>query len=216
MADTIERRRSARWGRVVAALLAPAFLAVLPADPAAAAKKLDFPVAGESPGVPAYARVGMDPAGKVALPHDDQWAAIVFYREVACVPSGFNLMAFFDAPAAFGCPMTVEGHEVWKDGFDPTSAPIHVVTRDAGPVPVWFVSWPALQAAAADGALTKAELAALPSLVTGTATSYHEVLHPDEMILINARGTLSDGRSFKIHAMCQCLKGHERTRITIG
>lgn len=209
-------RHRIRVGRWAAAALATAVLAVVPADPAAAATKLDFPVAGESPGVPAYARVGMDPSGAVSVPHDDQWAAIVFYRQVACVPSGFNLMTFFNAPAAFGCPMTVAGHEVWKDGFDPTSAPTQVVTRDAGPVPVWFVSWLAVQAAAADGTLTKAELAAMPSLLVGTATWYHEVLHPDEMILLKARGTLSDGRRFSIHALCQCLKRDPLVQIRIG
>lgn len=190
-------------------------MALTPADPAAAATKLDFPVAGESPGVPAYARVGADPAGEVSVPHDDTWAAVVFYRQVACVPSGFNLMTFFDFPGAFSCPMTVEGHEVWEHGPGVDAAPFQVVTRDAGPVPVWFVSWPALEAAAADGVLTKAELAAMPSLVVGTATWYHEVLHPDEMILLNARGTLSDGRTFTIHGMCQCTKRDQRTRITI-
>ena len=172
-------------------------------------------VAGESPGVPAYARVSLSPLG-LSVPHDDAWAAIVFYRQVACVPSGFNLLTFFDVPRVFGCPMTVAGHEIWEHGPGVDPAPVQAFTRDAGPVPVWFVSWAELQAAAADGVLTIGELAALPSLLTGTATWYHEMLQPEQRALIQARGTLSDGRPFTVHALCQCAQQRQRARITIG
>ena len=70
-------------------------------------------------------------------------------------------------------------------------------------MPVWFVSWPELQAAADDGVLRIAELRALPSRITGTASHFRETLHPSQSnkkgkINIGARGSLSDGRSFKL------------------
>jgi hypothetical protein len=77
--------------------------------------------------------------------------------------------------------------------------------REAGPVPVWFISWPVLQAAAADGVLTITELASLPTLIIGSADQFSETLHPTEGVRrnsghlqMNASGTLSDGRSFRI------------------
>lgn len=70
-------------------------------------------------------------------------------------------------------------------------------------MPVWFVSWPVLSTAIVDGTLTIGELAALPSLTVGTATFYEETLHPlgankVAKIEFNARGTLTDGRSFQV------------------
>ena len=184
-------------GRVVAVLLALAALtALVPASQASAATRLKVPE--ESPGAPYYARLG----GTAIAPHTDQWAAIGFYRDPACVPSGFNLMTFFAGPAAFGCPLTVEGFEIWDNGPGQDPAPRLSKLRDAGQVPVWFVSWPELQAAAADGVLTIAELRALPSLITGVASHFNETLHPSQSnkkgkINIGARGTLADGRAFK-------------------
>lgn len=190
--------RSKSVRRVVALLVALAALtALLPASQAGAATRLEVPE--ESPGIPAYARLQTG----VVAPHTDQWAAIVFYRDPACVPSGFNLLSFFDVPRAFGCPLTVEGFEIWEHGPGQDPAPRLTKLRQAGPVPVWFASWPKVQAAAADGVLTIAELRALPSLVTGTATRFSETLHPSESnkkgkINLGARGSLSDGRAFKL------------------
>ncbi len=75
--------------------------------------------------------------------------------------------------------------------------------REAGAVPVWFVSWPVLQAAAADGVLTITELAGLPTLVKGHADQFDETLHPlqgarNGHLKMNAFGTLPDGRSFRV------------------
>ncbi len=188
--------RSKSVTRVVRLLLALAALtALLPASKAGAATRLDVPE--ESPGAPYYARLG----GPTIAPHTAQWAAIVFYRNPACVPSSFNLMSFFAGPAAFGCPLTVEGFEIWENGPGQDPAPRLSKLREAGPVPIWFVSWPQLQAAAADGALTMAELSALPSLITGVATQFSETLHPSQSnkkgkINIGAHGSLSDGRIF--------------------
>ncbi len=51
-----------------------------------------------------------------------------------------------------------------------------------------------------DGVLTIGVPSGLNSLVMGTADRYQEDLHPNELIVINARGTLSDGRSFRFQA----------------
>jgi hypothetical protein len=136
--------------------------------------------------------------------HTDQWAAIVFYRPPACVPGGFNLLDFFDIPGAFFCgPLTVEGREMRKDS-EPSAAPFQALLKGLGAVPVWLVSWADMQAALADDVLTRVELESLPSLVTGTAFTFAEMLQPiptrvPSRLVINAGGTLTDGRSFRLH-----------------
>ena len=195
-------RRSSRRSRsatrlLTLALALAALAALLPASQAAAATRLEVP--DESPGVPFYARMN----APLFVPHTDQWAAIAFYRNPACVPANFNLLSPFAGPSAFACPLTVEGFEIWENGPGQDPAPRISKLREAGPVPVWFVSWPQLQAAAGDGVLTITELRALPSLITGTASRFTETLHPSQSnkkgkINIGARGTLSDGRSFQL------------------
>lgn len=180
---------------LVLVMAAPA-VGLLPVGVAAANVRLAFPE--ETPGPPYYARISSDGA-----PQTEQWAAIVFYRDPGCVPSGFNLLQFFDIPRAFGCPLTVEGFEIWKNGPGQDPAPIQVKSRGLGAVPVWFVSPAELAAAMADGVLTIGELSALPSLQVGTADSFQEVLHPSEAakhgkLTITASGTLSDGRAFQL------------------
>lgn len=201
----VESRRKRR-GALVAT--AAALVVVLSGQSAHADVNLAFP--GESPGVPAYARI--EPSGAF---HTQEWAAVPFYRLPACVPDDFNLMSFFDIPRAFGCPLTVEGHEVWDSGPGQEPAPNQVVTTTGG-VPMWFASWPELEEAMSDGVLTIAELSGLDSLVVGTADSYQEVLHPGEMIVINARGTLSDGRSFRFHARHLARNESPQVQIKIG
>lgn len=196
------------WSKKLALFVTVMALAVgLTGQSAYAAVNLRFP--GESPGVPAYARIGPDAI------HTDEWAVVPFYRLPDCVPADFNLLRFMDAPRAFGCPLTVEGHEVWERGPRQESAPKQVVTRGTG-VPVWFASWPELQAAMSDGVLTIGELSGLESLVVGTADVYQEVLRPGELFVVNAQGTLSDGRSFQLHAHCLCEKQEPVVRIRIG
>jgi hypothetical protein len=159
-------------------------------------------VPGESPGIPAYARVERPFAF-----HTQEWAAIVFYRLPGCIPAGFNLLNFFDVPGAFACPLTISGFENWKNGPGIDAAPKQVVSSGLA-VPVWLVPWPALQAALADDNLTLAELTSLNPL-SGIATRFHEVLHPfappgttgganNPHINLSATGTLSDGRSFRL------------------
>lgn len=181
---------TSRWRRLAALMATTAALAVTVIGPAAYADVTQtFP--GESPGHPAYARTL--PASVI---HTDQWAAVPFYRLPTSVPEDFNLLQFFDVPRSFGCPLTVSGRLVTES---PEALPKVVVTRGRD-IPVWFASWPEVQAAMSDGVLTIEELSALGSLVVGTADLYQELLRPNELVVVNARGTLADGRSFRLHA----------------
>jgi hypothetical protein len=151
--------------------------------------------------VPFYARIG---AGEVY--DDGAWAAIPFYRPPACIPADFNLLDFFDVPRVFGCgPQTVKTSTIWRNGPGVDAAPVMAKSRGLGAVPVWFVSLPELQAAMADGELTIGELAALPSLLVGTASLYTETLQPTQaaqvpLVVFVAQGVLEDGRSFQAQA----------------
>ena len=166
---------------------------------------------GEPSGVPAYARIERAPYDGLPLVHHDQeWAAIPFYRSPACARAAFNLLDFFDAPAAFNCPMTVEGFEIWKNGpWAGESSPIQVVSHGSGAVPVWFVRWEVLKTALSDNLLTMPELIALAPL-KGTASFFKETLHPGEgpsggsakntKLQFVARGLLEDGRTFDVQS----------------
>jgi hypothetical protein len=135
-----------------------------------------------------------------------EWVAIVFYRPPACVPADFDLYTvFFDIPGAFACePATTTGFEVWKLGPGQEDSPKLVELKGLGAVPIWFVSWSAFQAAAADQVLTIADIEAMNPL-KGTASFYHETMPLKGMTTAvvgeyNARGTLEDGRTFIFHA----------------
>ncbi len=152
-------------------------------------------------GVPAYARIEMVD-GTPFVHHTASWAAITFYRDPACVPGDFNLLDFFDAPRAFACQLTVQGFEIWRQGpWTGETSPIDTQSFGLGAVPIWFVSWGELQAAMLDGVLSLSELAALPSLRIGSASSFKETLHPFQgaqqtKTQIVAHGALEDGGSF--------------------
>ena len=213
---TSTTRATRHWGRRSVVAVAAAVAGALgSADAGTAAVRQ--PIPDEQAGPPFYARI--DAHGVI---HTEDWAAIPFYRDPSCVPADFNLLDFFDAPRAFSCGLTVEGFVVWQNGPPPEDfAPTQSVLRDDGPVPVWLVSWPELEAAMADGVLTIGELAALPSLEVGSADYFHEVLHPSEaarhpMIQLNASGTLEDGRTFLVQANAGCgCEGHDVHHVAI-
>jgi hypothetical protein len=121
------------------------------------------------------------------------------------MPEDFNLLDFFDIPGAFGCtPPTTDGFSIWKHGPGIDAAPLLVELHGLGAVPVWFVRWPALQAAIADDTLTIGELVSLQPLV-GSATAYQETLRPTGEVKVStiefsARGSLVDGRSFQFES----------------
>jgi hypothetical protein len=162
----------------------------------------------EDPGAPFYAR--LEHHALIA----GGWAVIPFYREPDCVVENrpeFNLILFFDAPAAFACALTVSGFSLWH-GAVGNGSPHTVVSEGNGAVPMWFVPEDQMIAAMADGEVTITELAALPGLLIGYATHFHELLHPSPLppemgggghpvpkLVLNARGQLEDGRSFNVH-----------------
>jgi hypothetical protein len=93
-------------------------------------------------------------------------------------------------------------------GLDP--APIHSQYLGLGAVPVWFVRTEDYLAARADGVLTIGELEALDPLMEH-ARLFSQIQHPsppaeNDLLLINATGTLQDGRSFRLHWTHQARK----------
>ncbi len=128
-----------------------------------------------APGIPLYAQIGFDfISGTMVILHDEEWAAIPFYRDVNCVPPDFNLLNF--DPIAWDCALLVQGPEIWPaDGIGPvlalTQGPV-----EGFPAPtVYLVKYTEVLAAVNDGVLTIGELQALPSLKIGRATFWSEV-----------------------------------------
>jgi hypothetical protein len=160
-----------------------------------------YVVPSQSAGGPFYARLER---GFVHM--TDQWVAVAFYREPGCVRSGFNLLNFFDVtniPAIFGCPLTVHGLEIWKNGVATDAGPMQSKLFGNGAVPVWFVSVSDFSTALPG--ITIGELAVMPSLRKGYATFFEETLHPagaarQTMLHISSYGWLEDGAHFQYQA----------------
>lgn len=160
------------------------------------------------PGPPFYARIQLAPPQILFV---DGWAVIPFYRDPDCIPEDFNLLEFFDPPAAFGCTLLVEGFSLWQ-GEPFMGAPKIVHSRGKGSVVFWFIPEDVVMEAVDDGMLTIGELSALEGRISGEATQFTEVLqphplpaemggggHPNPKIVQNAVGILDDGRSFNFH-----------------
>ncbi len=167
-------------------------------------EQLDFPL--NSPGVPAYARLELL-VPNFDVPNNNRWAAIVFYRDPACVPPDFNLGQFFHppgpgGPGAYACPLLVEGHEIWDTRPRPGLSPIYVRTRNAVPnLPIWFVAWDELRPILESGQVFIGDITALPSLIRGSAHWYEEALYPNGAakipgITLRSEGNLEDGGKF--------------------
>ena len=183
--------------------------------------RLAFPSEAD-PGPPFYSELARD-----FLFHTDQEAAVVFWRLPDCIPHDFNLLDFLDLTPAFPggpprpleCLLTVEGVETWHDpATDPF--PFEAQVRGSGAVPIWFVSWPELQAEIGDGVLTVTELASLPSLRIGNARFYQESVrnslqgsrHPGSTT--NASGAMTDGGAFRLH-VSEKLQDGERSYLSV-
>lgn len=188
------KRRLRRAGLVVAGLIAVSAIGLQ------ANVLLQFSPASGG-GVPAYARIERL-KGDVFVHNDGKWAAISFYRDLSCVPDDFNLLDFFDAPRAFGCELTVEGFEIWRNGpWAGDAGPIQTVSFGLGAVPVWFVESAELQDKVDDDVLTLGELGGCETLRKGSAFSFKETLHPagvaqQTKLQLVARGTFADGGTF--------------------
>lgn len=200
-----------RLGPTIALALAMTLLAgyAAPADAAedAGLVQTSWPSA-DDPGMPFYARVELFPP---FIFNDGEWAAVVFYRDPACVPEDFNLISVFDVPGAFFCPHTVHGTSLWNGAYL-NGSPRMVTMEGNGAVPVWFVPWKAVSdRARADGVLTVSDLAETEGILIGYADRYHETLqphadpnfggggHPNPSMTVNASGVLDDGRGFQLH-----------------
>jgi hypothetical protein len=110
------------------------------------------------------------------VPNDNGWAGIVVVRSPSCVPAGFNLLDWFDAPPTAGaCTLTVAGGAWWHDVLVPP--PFQTRAHGLGAVPIYFVRWSELQAAIADDVITIGELESLPSLLIGEATFFEQITH---------------------------------------
>ena len=187
------------------AILTPVLLALLAASSASAQTRvvlrLGFP--NPDPGGPVYARVE-----RPSLIHTPMLAAILFYRDPACVPETFNLLDGVDlegfpgpSPRAFRCPLTIDGFQLWTT-YPIPGPPNNVFTRGTGAVPVWFVAWSELEAAIADDKLIIGELRSMRSLQIGHAIHFEETnyLAADARTLAIrgvATGDMLDGRSFE-------------------
>lgn len=162
--------------------------------------RVAFPA--ENPGIPAYARLGLPSA---QLFHDASWLVVPFYRNPEMIRGDFNLLSLFDfsgpdGPGAFGVPLTVSGFYMIERDAAPTDFPRVVVTRGTD-VPVWFVSWPAFDAAGADGVVSMDDLRAM-NPVQGVASTLEETLRPrvdEHLVVLDAKGRTTDGRAFSVH-----------------
>jgi hypothetical protein len=169
--------------------------------------RVEFPA--QIPGPPSYSIIE-----RGFIPHTDDWAAVPFVRQPACVPLNFNLLDFADLTPAFPggpprfvlCDLTVEGHAIFKNAPPPVDpAPIQAHMQGLGAVPIWFVSTAELATALQDDVLTIAELMSLPSLRIGSAAFFELTNQPGPLrkglgtgkIELNATGTLAGGGSFE-------------------
>jgi hypothetical protein len=149
------------------------------------------------------------------------WSPVIFYRPADCIPQTFNLLLFFDPPRAFTCaPMTVDGFAVWETGPGLDPAPNQARLRGLGAVPIWFVRTEDYLGATDDGILTISELEALAPLA-GHARLFSQTQHPfppveNSLLLVNATGTLDDGRSFRLHVTYQSTKNHRLIHVDFG
>ena len=134
---------------------------------------------------------------------ESEYVPVLFYRNPECVNPDFNLLLYYDVPAAFMClPLTVEGFAIFEDRetnpFDPP-----VQSKLIGnSVPFVFIERATYDLIAADG-LTIDDLRDYG--IWGTATSYKEVLQPTPPGLLNivAEGTRDDGVTFRFRVTSQ-------------
>jgi hypothetical protein len=178
----------------------------------------------ESPMFPFYTRT--EPPADVGGfgYHAQEWAAIVFYRDPACVPADFNLFEFYDFNfgQVFSCPPTVDGFSLHVEPLGVTPPKTSNLAGDA--VPIWFVPWNAdFQQAVADGSLTMTQLESMAGLVKGVATQFREILstvasHPAPKINLTARGYIlqdSGGGSFSYNVNWPGLTVDDIKNVTI-
>lgn len=152
------------------------------------------------PWAPVYARILSSP--------EQNCVAWVFYRAPEVVPTDFSLPRFTDwkdrngngVPDPWEHPLLVEGFQIRNDIWYYKCS-----LQEIDEVPVWFTSYDeALAVLRSTGTITIEQLSGMTSLLKGSATFYHEELHPVEAAQVfkssyQAKGTLEDGRTFSLH-----------------
>lgn len=142
----------------------------------------------EDPGIPIYGRVG--PILNQFFVAGDQ-LVIPFYRNPECIPEHFNLLNYYDPPAAFGCELMVQGRFVIEKDAEEGQFPIMAHTTSSE-VSLWIVDWAGFQSLMAEGAVTIVDIEALNPL-KATALQYEEYLSPrinEHQVVIEAMGTV--------------------------
>lgn len=196
------------FGALAAGLLMTGSLQAQTPPPPTQPVRLDVPV--ESPGIPIYVRLGRQGAGW-QVPRNADWTAIIFYRDPACIPAGFDLANALDlpgpeGPGAFGCQPLIEGFDLRLATLDPMLPPDYMYMRNSThDFPIWFVSTTELEVLLARGFVYLGEIEALPSRVAGQGWQFEEQLtpygpnNPVQGIRISARGALETGGQFKLY-----------------
>jgi len=116
--------------------------------------------------------------------------------------------------------MTTDSFAVFEHGPGLDPGPYQARNRGLGTVPIWFIPTEDYLKASADGVLTMADLRCSGAAV-GTADFYSETLHATEgaqvpLLVVNATGTLEDGRSFRLHAKINFDTGSRVIEIVFG
>jgi hypothetical protein len=145
---------------------------------------ISFP--DEDPGIPIYARVG--PILNQFFVTGNQ-LVIPFYRNPECIPDSFNLLNYYDPPAAFGCELMVQGRFVIEKDAEEGQFPIMAHTTGSE-VPIWIVDWTGFQSLRANGAVTIVNLEEL-NPIKATALQFNEYLSPrinEHQVIIEAKG----------------------------
>ena len=166
------------------------------------------PVRAEVPPDP-YAPVWVRPMW-AEWDQDFDVAVWVFYRAPEYVPLDFDIWQFFDwsdrndngIPDPWDYPLLMEGFQIYPEPTPPSKASL----REIEEVPVWFTTREEATRILNDtGTITFEQLSQMTTLVKGSATFYHEELHPSgtpanvPKYNYQTKGTLEDGSSFSVH-----------------
>lgn len=158
----------------------------------------------ETFGPPFYARLEFPSVDPDLIPNNGEWAALVLYRQLECIPESFNLLDVFDFPAAFDCPLgSLSGYEFYSNSPGMDGAPIHTRLTGEGEVSIWFVRLDEFEQAAADNVITIADFENMASLRRGRAAFYEELLRPSQsnpeiLLHTTAFGALDGGGGFRL------------------
>ncbi len=157
----------------------------------------------QNPGPPFYARIAEMSVEERLFMESGNTVIIPMMRNVECINPEFNLLQFFDVPAAFGCSLTVYGKGLIEPDAPPTAFPIIAYLQSEN-MPMWFVEKEPLLNAMQDGILTIAELEGL-NPKKGVASWYLEYNKPrtteDHLLVIESRGTIpATGQTFEYTA----------------